>query len=165
MKGHTRMVKMLINPLLIAAAVLIAVLPVNAFSEVYRWVDEDGKVHFADRPTGSNAEQVDIKSSDDSLKPDLETEKRLEKQRKLLKVYEEERKEKTFKEAEAREQKRKEEEERVTMCADAKDYKQNAELAGAMYNLDEEGNRVYLNEEEFEAELKRADKLIEEWCG
>jgi hypothetical protein len=51
------------------------------------------------------------------------------------------------------------------MCADAKDYKQNAELAGAMYNLDEEGNRVYLNEEEFEAELKRADKLIEEWCG
>ena len=47
------------------------------------------------------------------------------------------------------------------MCADAKDYKQSA----AMYHLDEEGNRVYLNEEEFEAELKRADKLIEEWCG
>ncbi len=88
MKGHARMVKTFINPSLIVAVVLIAVLPVNGFSEVYKWVDEDGKVHFADRPTGSNAEQVDIKSSDDSLKPDLETEKRLEKQRKLLKVYE-----------------------------------------------------------------------------
>ncbi len=35
-----------------------------AENEVYRWVDENGVVHFGDRPDGqTNAEQVDIQKS------------------------------------------------------------------------------------------------------
>ncbi len=50
----------------IPMAVLIVMLVLSATNavaknEVYRWVDENGVVHFGDRPDGqTNAEQVDI---------------------------------------------------------------------------------------------------------
>ena len=53
----------------ISMAVLIVVLVLSATNavaknEVYRWVDENGVVHFGDRPDGqTNAEQVDIQKS------------------------------------------------------------------------------------------------------
>lgn len=39
--------------------VILGVLPAVALAQVYRWVDEDGKVHYSDKPV-EQAERVDV---------------------------------------------------------------------------------------------------------
>jgi len=43
---------------------LAAVATGVAAEDVYRWVDDDGVVHYSDRPVGKNAERVDVRSLD-----------------------------------------------------------------------------------------------------
>ena len=45
---------------LLLTALLILALPATA--EMYRWVDEQGKVHFSDKPKGDNAESYQPKT-------------------------------------------------------------------------------------------------------
>ena len=45
---------------LLLACLLLLTLPVSA--EMYRWVDEKGKVHFSDKPQGNNAESYQPKT-------------------------------------------------------------------------------------------------------
>ena len=33
----------------------------TATAEVYKWVDEDGRVHFGDRPQAEDAEAIELK--------------------------------------------------------------------------------------------------------
>ncbi|MCK4950814.1 MAG: DUF4124 domain-containing protein, partial [Gammaproteobacteria bacterium] len=47
--------------LLLLAVIWLALIPVQA--DVYRWVDEDGAVHFGDRPANKqSAEKIEIKT-------------------------------------------------------------------------------------------------------
>lgn len=39
---------------------LLLLLPLAAGAEVYRWVDQDGNVHFTDRPRNTDAKVVDV---------------------------------------------------------------------------------------------------------
>ena len=39
---------------------ILGVLPAVALGQVYRWVDEDGKVHYSDKPV-EQAERVDVR--------------------------------------------------------------------------------------------------------
>jgi hypothetical protein len=61
---------MRITTISVAALMIALVLSASnavAKNEVYRWVDENGVVHFGDRPDGqTNAEQVDIQKSPSS---------------------------------------------------------------------------------------------------
>lgn len=56
-------------------AVLLASTAVASAGEVYKWVDQDGKVHYGDRPKTQPAEAVTTKPGhrpDEPLDPDAE---------------------------------------------------------------------------------------------
>lgn len=129
-------------------------------SEIYKWVDENGNVHFDDRPGGGNKEKIEIKTTNTSSSSDTELQERLEQEKKLLEIYEEERQEKKLKKAEQREEKMK----LKKKCAEAKDYKRTLDESYGLYFLDEKGERVKLSAEEKDAELKELNKFINKNC-
>ena len=65
-------------------------LPHAVKSEIYKWVDESGKVHYGDKLGNNNAEKVNIKNKHD----DDNYKERLKKQNRMLEIYQEERHEK-----------------------------------------------------------------------
>lgn len=50
-------------------AALLAASPSPA-ADVYKWVDEQGKVHYGDRPAGKDASKLDIKQSGPAQAPE-----------------------------------------------------------------------------------------------
>lgn len=141
-------------------ALCACLLAVGAPAEVYKWTDAEGRVHFGDRPPQGGAETVPMpeKMGDD---PVATPEERLEKQRRLLNAFEEERRQKRDAQAQARQEKA----ERQRNCAEARDNLLSQETASAVYRLGPDGQRVYLDEGEREQALARARAAVEQWCG
>ncbi|HEY9199684.1 MAG TPA: DUF4124 domain-containing protein [Gammaproteobacteria bacterium] len=130
-----------------------------ASAEVYKWTDAEGRVHFGDRPPQGQSETVQMPGpSADS--PAATPEERLEKQRRLLNAFEEERRQKRDAQAQARQEKA----ERQRNCAEARDHLHNQETASAIYRLGPDGQRVYLDDAQREQTLARARAAVEEWC-
>ncbi len=124
---------------------------------VYKWTDEDGRIHYGDRPTGVDSETIEVKPAPH---PDADIEERREKQRKLLELINEEREEdKQKQEATEREKK-----ERQINCENAKKYYEQLKTAGGLFKQGEDGSRVVLTDEErASAETQAMDKM-EYWC-
>jgi hypothetical protein len=130
--------------------ILITILflyPMTGYTEIYKWVDENGKVHFDDRPGSGNKEKIKIKTTETSEGTNTEFQENVEQEKKLLKIYEEERQEKNLKKVEQREEKKKLKE----RCIDAKDYKKTLDESSELYDLDEKGERINLSTEEKDA--------------
>lgn len=143
--------------------ILITILflsPMIGHTEIYRWVDENGMVHFDDRPGSGNKEKIEIKTTDTSSSPDTELQDRVEQEKKLLEIYEEERQEKKLKKAEKQEEKKK----LKKKCAEAKDYKRTLDESSGLYFLDEKGERVHVSAEEKDAEVRELKKFIKKNC-
>ncbi len=143
--------------------ILITILllsPVIGHSEIYRWVDENGMVHFDDRPGSGNKEKLDIKTTETPPIPNTELQDRVEQEKKLLEIYEEERQEKKLKKAEQREEKMK----LKKKCAEAKDYKRTLDESSVLYFLDEKGERVHVSAEEKDAEVREIKEFINKNC-
>jgi flagellar biosynthesis GTPase FlhF len=132
-------------------------------AEIYKWVDENGKVHFGDRPKSAgadNAEQIQLRenSPGQSSNP---TQQRNAAQRRerMLRVYEEER-------AKKREKKAKEKAERAERkrrCNYAKNQLKDARHS-VLYDLDEDGNRVYLDNRQRKSHLAKLEQEVGRWC-
>lgn len=142
--------------LALCACLLAAAAP----AEVYKWTDAEGRVHFGDRPPQGGAETVQMSEKADN-DPAATPEERLEKQRRLLHAFEEERRQKR----DAREQARRDKAERQRNCAEARDNLHSQETASAVYRLGPDGERVYLDDAEREQALARARAAVEQWCG
>ena len=55
-------------------------------AEIYKWTDENGQIHYGERPNNPNTEKIEIKST--APKPDAGIDSdRKEKQRKLLEAF------------------------------------------------------------------------------
>lgn len=132
----------------------------SASAEVYKWTDANGQMHFGDRPPSSGAETVPVPESADAPAA-VTPQERLEKQRKLLNAFEEERRQKR----DAAEQARKDREERIRKCNNLRDDLRNQENAGRVYRLDKNGNRVFMNAEERAASTAELRKQVAYWCG
>ena len=122
-------------------------------AEIYKWTDENGRVNYGEKPASKNTEKIEIKSSPSNPDPEL-TEDRKEKQRKLLEVLEQERQEKAQQKTEDLKQKR-----------ELEDYHKTLKEVNQLYDLDEEGNRKFLSEEEHEKEIAEVEKNLEMHCN
>lgn len=140
--------------------ILLCTLATTVPAEVYKWTDAQGNVHFGDRPPAGKSETINMPSHEAPAVPAV-SEDRIEKQRRLLDAYAEERRIK----GEADEKARKEKAERKRKCADLRDDLRNQENAGSVYNLDKNGERVFLSNEEREASTAALRKEVEYWCG
>lgn len=144
--------------LLIRTLILSLFIPI-CHAEIYKWTDENGRVHYGERPNNPNTEKIEIKST--APKPDAEVDSdRKEKQRKLLEAFEEERAEKKQKKAETDKQKR----EMKKKCAELKDYYKSIKEANILYDLDEQGNRRFLEEEEHKKQIADVEDAMKKHC-
>lgn len=130
-----------------------------ASAEVYRWVDEQGQVHFEDHSQAQSANGARSYAPPAAVVDDPQ--QRMDKTRKLLNAYQAERQQ-------AREQKQQRQQEqakRTRQCAIARDRLRQYQQYGAVYRLDDAGKRVYLSEQERAALIQRSRDDIARWCS
>lgn len=122
----------------------------QVLAQIYRWVDEKGRVQFSDRPiNGKTANKVNV----DTTKNSYGGGDVLNRQRDLLDRYDQQ----DLKSQEDKKQAQREEEKQKRLksaCLRAKDQLARFER-GLIYTLDDQGERIYYSEE------VRAEKI--EW--
>lgn len=131
----------------------------NAMAEIFKWVDEQGNVHYSDKPVKDDARQMDIKT-DSASSPRISEQERLERRQRLLQAYDEDRAKQ--KELDAKEQKKKEHLQR--QCAVAKDRLARYERSRGLYDFDKDGNRVILEDKEKQRITDTLRQEIKQHC-
>jgi len=127
-------------------------------AEVYKWIDENGKVVYGDKPTSSGADKIKIKSAPVQ---DPVVQGRNERQNKLLNVMQQERGERNVLKKEEKQKK----EEQMKICADARKELQEIKDASFLYrNTDDPNNPEIITDEERKAEELKYEKYIKKYC-
>ncbi|MGQ0657991.1 MAG: DUF4124 domain-containing protein [Chromatiales bacterium] len=125
---------------------------------VYKWVDENGKVHYGDRPGSSDSTEIKFKDNLPAQGPT--TGEREEKTKKLLDQYADERAEQQEQEARRKE----EQAQRKQNCAKAKETLDQYLHASYLYEEDKDGERRPLSKEERARAEAEAQKAVDHWC-
>lgn len=126
---------------------------------VYKWVDEQGRVHYGDRPISDNAGEVRIRDQGGS-DPSADSVSRHEKQQRFLRAREEDREEKKR----AQEKKKQKKVESKRNCKQAKKDYDKYRHAGAIYEKGKDGGRKYLSFKDREEYEKSLATKIKKWC-
>ncbi|MCL5668700.1 MAG: DUF4124 domain-containing protein [Gammaproteobacteria bacterium] len=124
---------------------------------IYKWVDEKGKVHYGDRPGNSGAQEVTVKPAPPQ---DSGLREREDKQQRLLKSLEQDRKQTEQARDQARADKIRSEQE----CKMAKVRLKSYEQAGYFYADESDGKKRILSNEESKDSLEKARKAVDYWC-
>jgi hypothetical protein len=127
---------------------------------VYQWTDEQGRVHFSDRPTHEEATEKQIHTAPERPANQSLPDARKQKRQRMLDVYEHERAEK--REAAAKEKQQREE--RKRRCINARVRYENYNSAGYLYEMDENGKRTYLDEGQREGYIAKLKAEVERYC-
>ena len=147
-------------PVTIACAALLAS-GLASGGEIYKWTDEDGNIHYEDRPIGkTDVEHVDVvsRNTDNSVvqaRLDADREARAAARQ----VASEAPPEMTKEELRAEQQDRQEK------CQMYRDRLQAFLRSTRLYQEDAEGGRNYLSEEEIMAARSKVEGQIQEYCG
>ena len=130
----------------------------NENAEVYKWIDENGKVVYGDKQISSDAEQIKIKKTPVQ---DPVVQQRNEKQNKLLGVMQEEREERNALRKEEKQKKYKQKK----MCEEArKELKKTKEASFLYERTDDPKNPRIWTDEERKVEEMRIEKYIKKNC-
>jgi hypothetical protein len=128
---------------------------------VYQWKDENGRIHFSDRPVHENATEKSIKSPPKSSSPAAVPEDRKQRRQRMLDVYEKERAEK--REAKAKEKQERKEQKRKCLEARARYDEYNS--ARSIYDYSDSGERKYLNKGEREGFIAELKANVARYCN
>lgn len=140
-----------------------AALTSSAFAgEIYKYVDDDGNVHYVDRPTGeSGEERLDVTYSGTSSEA---VTARVQQRRDYMTALEEARTEaKSQREAEA--QARTEMEERAAKCQEHRARLESYLQSRRLYRENEAGEREYLDEDQTMEARRKVEEAIQENCS
>ena len=137
---------------------IILIFPTVIIGDVYKWIDEEGNIHFGDKPTtGSSIEEIKIK---DKSVDGAELKKQNEEQKKLLDIYEEEREERK-EQVEEKKQKRRE---RKKLCEDLRkelNYQKSLFRGNnVMMVPNEEGKPVAVDRKEWAAHIEELREAV-----
>ena len=131
---------------------------------VYKWIDEDGQVNYGSKSEHDDAKEIKIKNTyidtGKSVRP-LSAQERVNKQKRFLNALDAENKSI----ADEKKKKREEEERNLMRCHASRDQLKRYESSGALYDLDEKGNRILLNKKQYEQAMKQARARVEKWCN
>ena len=135
--------------------------PIVAHAGVYKWVDENGKVHYGDQPQASQP-TVEIRVDDTVPTPSYSDDElsREEKRERLLQSMEEDRVEKQ----EIREKQKAVKEKNRQKCNRYRDQMRHYERASSLYKLDRDGNRVYMSDGDRARATKNLQANIKKYC-
>ncbi len=139
-------------------AVCMMFVPVHASAEIYKCTGKDGTVQFQGWPCDDTSLSFrPLTEPAGTASPD----QRLDKTRKLLRAYEDERRQQ--RDQQAREKAEKAERERK--CNHARDRLRNISAAGSLYRIDDDGKRMLLSDEERDRAIERAQQEIARRCN
>ena len=131
-------------------------------NEIYKWTDENGNVHYEDRPSGAATEErVDITyRRTDSGAVNQRIQARLDRQserdeaRSVAAAAEQEAADQAAAEAE-----------RAKACERARARLETYLQSRRLYRTDENGERVYLDDAERQEARQKAEEQITEFCS
>lgn len=146
--------------LLLLAATAATVSSAGA-SEIYRFVDDNGNVHYVDRPTGEPSEQrLDIVSSRTSnAAAQASVQARLDRQSER-----EQARARASEEARAAEDAAAAAEKRAQQCSAYRERMETYLRSSRLYREDESGERVYLDEQQMLDARAMLQEKIQETC-
>ena len=125
---------------------------------VYKWTDDQGNVHFGDRPPAKGAEEVKVPESAPSPAP--ATKDRKSTQQRMLEMYREDREKKKLEKA-----KRKQEATQLAKkCENARNQLRKYQNSRALYDKLPGGERRFLTDEEREKTIAELQKAIGRNC-
>jgi hypothetical protein len=147
-------------------ALALFILP--AWADLYKWTDDNGKVHYSDQPPPGDAKQSqtikEVKSAvpapngagaEPAATAKTPTEQEMEFRKRRLDAAEAEAKAK--KEAEATEEKKRN-------CERANAQVASLQRGGRITRPGPNGEQVYMSDEEIAKELGNARKVADGWC-
>lgn len=140
----------------------ILLTPLSLHAGVYKWVDDNGKVHYGDQPQSSHPGvelNIDVTSpvSRGSGEDQLSRE---EKRERLLQSMEEDRLDKQ----EQREKQKALRAQNRQKCNRYRDRMRHYQRANALYKLDQDGNRVYITDTDRAKATKKLQAQIDRYC-
>ena len=129
--------------------------------EIYKWTDENGNVHYEDRPLGGEAtERVNVVSrATDSAAVKASVDARRER----VAAREEARAERAAADAEAA-QAASEAEDRQQKCSEYRARMQTYLQSQRLFREDENGERTYLDEQQIQEARAKVQEKIQEYC-
>jgi len=142
---------------------LSLITPIAAHAGVYKWVDESGKVHYGDSPQASHP-TVEMNIDDTTPVPSFSDSddvlSREEKRERLLQSMEEDRHEKQ----EKRDAQKAVNERNRQQCNQYRDRMRHYERVSALYQLDKDGNRVYMSDGDRARATESLRAKINKYC-
>lgn len=152
---------------IIMLTLLLAALPAEA--ELYKWTDAEGRVHFTDRKPVDGGKVETLKTPQArnpggreaaaATASPQDQKSLLDRQKRMADILAQEREQQEA----AIASKKKEEAERLKKCHEARDYRRNAQ-GSRLYDIDQKGERVYMDDKAYDAHMRELDKAIKEFC-
>ena len=148
---------------LLVLCVASASLATGAFAgEIYKYVDEDGNVHYLDRPSGASGEERMAVTYSGTSSSSLSSQA---KQRESYMAEREERRGARAEEAEAEAQAAAEREERAAKCQKNRARLESYLQANRLYRENDAGEREYLDDSQIMEARQKVEELIQENCS
>jgi hypothetical protein len=146
---------------LTAVLILSAGLASNAAaSEIYKWTDADGNVHYTDKPMDPSYEHLTIASrATDNASVQAQTQARLERQATAAEEAA------NAPAGPTRDELRAEAKERAEKCSLYRERMTRFVQSRHLYREGENGERVYLDESEKTAAEQKVQDQIKEYCN
>jgi hypothetical protein len=142
----------------VPVAILLSLLAAPPAAEIYKCTDTNGRPSYTDTPCGETSTALKKHSAPPaSAGPD----ERMLKTRRLLDAMEAERNRKKRAAAEEQAEKKR----RQRNCNNARDRYQRIISASRLYDLDEQGNRVILTDDQRDRSTERSRAEVERWCN
>jgi len=131
-------------------------------ASVYKWVDEEGTPHFTDRPPeGVDAVRLPLSYHRTDRRAIRQL---LDERAKSRNARLQEASKRAAESAEQQAERQQAAEERKANCARARGILKKYTDAMLIYDVDDNGERVYLSADELDAIRENARKSVEEWC-
>ena len=149
------------NYISLAICIFLA-LPVQA--EVYKWTDEQGRVHFSDKPPTEDTPEYQVRTpasaANASPQESLTDAERRARQSKLSDSLEAERREMEQAEAKRKEQRAV----REHNCKVARAELHTSSNVNRIFDYDKQGNMVYYSEAQKQIYLESKRAAVRKWC-
>ena len=149
---------------LIFSSLLCVLLSANLSAKIYKWVDENGKVHYSDKPFNKDEKELNIKSKvspEQSARARTEAQARIQKLRRQVEsTISEQNAQKESAAKSAQEQKKLEQN-----CSVVKKQLALLNQQVRIVETDEKGEAKFLSDEERKKQINELNALLKQHCS
>ena len=146
----------------IAMSMVVGAQSIQAYAEVYRWVDASGKVHFSDTaPNDQKVETIVLPESKPRPEATLTDSERQKRQAHVVKVLEEER----LKKEKQRKEELAEKEKHIQYCKRFESRLKHMDTISVFYNENDDGTIQYLSDEEGDRYRREVKQQYQQECS